>query len=135
VETSEDRQDRSLIKQLDPFVVMQYISSSIDVIINLKFEDIESKMIEKTKMIKRDKDSDLDNLEVGSLRSGKGLDDSPKIKHKKIKSKDSEVKQSQTEEPGDESESSYGGPSCPKIYEEIIQGLEADVRKHIRMEH
>ena len=31
--------------------------------------------------------------------------------------------------------SSYAGPSCPKVYEEIIQGLEAEVRKHIRVEH
>ena len=34
------------------------------------------------------------------------------------------------------STSSMGGcPSCPRVYEEIIQGLEADVRKHIRIEH
>ena len=25
--------------------------------------------------------------------------------------------------------------SCPKIYEEIIQQLENDIRKHIRIEH
>ena len=25
--------------------------------------------------------------------------------------------------------------SCPKIYEEIIQKLEGDIRKHIRIEH
>ena len=31
---------------MDPAVVLQYINVSIDVIINLKFEDIESKMIE-----------------------------------------------------------------------------------------
>ena len=31
---------------MDPIVVLQYINVSIDVIINLKFEDIESKMIE-----------------------------------------------------------------------------------------
>lgn len=24
---------------------------------------------------------------------------------------------------------------CPKVYEEMIQGLEADIRKHIRIEH
>lgn len=44
VENSEDRQERRMIAQLDPFVVLQYISSSIDVIINLKFEDIEKKI-------------------------------------------------------------------------------------------
>ena len=38
-----------MITKLDPFVVLQYISSSIDVIINLKFEDIENKMMEKAK--------------------------------------------------------------------------------------
>ena len=31
---------------MDPTVVLQYINVSIDVIINLKFEDIETKMIE-----------------------------------------------------------------------------------------
>ena len=45
METSDDREERNMISKLDPFVVLQYISSSIDVIINLKFEDIESKMI------------------------------------------------------------------------------------------
>lgn len=45
VETSDDREERTMITKLDPFVVLQYISSSIDVIINLKFEDIENKMI------------------------------------------------------------------------------------------
>ena len=25
--------------------------------------------------------------------------------------------------------------SCPQVYEEIIQQLEADIRKHIRIEH
>lgn len=36
-----------MIQKLDPFAILQYISSSIDVIINLKFEDIEDKMMEK----------------------------------------------------------------------------------------
>lgn len=36
----------------------------------------------------------------------------------------------------DEQASSYDdSPSCPRVYEEIIQQLEADVRKHIRIEH
>lgn len=47
VETAEEKEERHLINKLDPFVVLQYISSSIDVIINLKFEDIENKMLEK----------------------------------------------------------------------------------------
>lgn len=36
---------------------------------------------------------------------------------------------------GEYSTSSFEGPSCPRVYEEIIQELEADIRKHIRMEH
>lgn len=47
VETAEEKEERHLINKLDPFVVLQYINSSIDVIINLKFEDIENKMLEK----------------------------------------------------------------------------------------
>lgn len=37
---------------------------------------------------------------------------------------------------GDEHASSIDDqPSCPRVYEEIIQQLEADIRKHIRIEH
>ena len=72
-----------MISKLDPFVVLQYISSSIDVIINLKFEDIESKMIQKTQegkesnledtlgeQIKDLRQSMLEEIEVASLKSG-----------------------------------------------------------------
>ena len=43
-ETEEDRDERFAIKAMDPLVLLNYINVSIDVIINLKFEDIESKM-------------------------------------------------------------------------------------------
>lgn len=46
VETAEDREERLLIAKMDPMIVLQYINVSIDVIINLKFEDIETKMAE-----------------------------------------------------------------------------------------
>ena len=46
VETAEDREERLLIAKMDPMIVLQYINVSIDVIINLKFEDIENKMAE-----------------------------------------------------------------------------------------
>ena len=54
-----------MIADLDPFVVLQYISSSIDVIINLKFEDIENKMIQKTQ--NNDEEDLLNKVEVTSL--------------------------------------------------------------------
>lgn len=46
VETPEDKEERMLIAKMDPLIVLQYINVSIDVIINLKFEDIENKMAE-----------------------------------------------------------------------------------------
>ena len=46
METAEDREERLLIAKMDPMIVLQYINVSIDVIINLKFEDIENKMAE-----------------------------------------------------------------------------------------
>lgn len=46
VETAEDKEERMLIAKMDPLIVLQYINVSIDVIINLKFEDIENKMAE-----------------------------------------------------------------------------------------
>ena len=33
---------------LDPYVVVEYIKSSVDIILNLKFEEIEKRLIEKT---------------------------------------------------------------------------------------
>jgi hypothetical protein len=45
LETAEDRKEKELIYKLSPMIVLQYINVSIDVIINLKFEDIESKML------------------------------------------------------------------------------------------
>jgi hypothetical protein len=32
---------------LDSFVVLEYIKSSVDIILNLKFEEIEKKLIDK----------------------------------------------------------------------------------------
>lgn len=67
LENSEDRHERKMIAQMDPFIVLQYISSSIDVIINLKFEDIEKKMMANNK---DDNEEDLLNkIESVSLNS------------------------------------------------------------------
>ena len=178
-----------MISKLDPFVVLQYISSSIDVIINLKFEDIESKMIQKTQegkdsnlgdtlgeQIKDLRQSMLEEIEVASLKSGdvvaKGrrqpsseveslqpeendLEETPpqlKAKAKKNSKMgmsgqheaqsaraggaDKSHRKDKSEASNDSfTDSSLGGPSCPRVYEEMIQQLEADVRKHIRIEH
>ena len=124
VETAEEKEERMLIKRLDPFIVLQYISSSIDVIINLKFEDIENKMMEKADITK-------------SINAS--VNETPeKIKKKlAMTERQRSAKRSCdfTKFPENQSISSAGHPSCPRVYEEIIQGLEADIRKHIRIEH
>lgn len=56
LETDEDREERKMIWQMDPRVILQYINISIDVIINLKFEDIEHKMLEKNGGARNDPD-------------------------------------------------------------------------------
>lgn len=33
---------------LDPYIVIEYIRSSVDIILNLKFEEIEKRLIDKT---------------------------------------------------------------------------------------
>jgi hypothetical protein len=33
---------------LDPYIVIEYIKSSVDIILNLKFEEIEKRLIDKT---------------------------------------------------------------------------------------
>lgn len=235
VETTEDREERLLIAKMDPMIVLQYINVSIDVIINLKFEDIENKIAEtagkrevsdqkngeykdknaaghpqdgkagrsgkKREGINsegeyehdgRQRDGEADNntnedLEISNQLEELVVEDTPQQIRDKVKkiAKPMEkqaikkntreatviLKKSKTQSmnglgtrrgisesdqsmskysiksiqpldsargPGahDEQASSYDdNPSCPRIYEEIIQQLEADIRKHIRIEH
>ena len=67
VETSEDRKEKEMIFKLDPLVVIQYINVSIDVIINLKFEDIETKMLDKVNTPQRKAMNELNNLRKSML--------------------------------------------------------------------
>ena len=67
VETSEDRKEKEMIFKLDPLVVLQYINVSIDVIINLKFEDIETKMLDKVNTPQRKAMNELNNLRKSML--------------------------------------------------------------------
>lgn len=67
VETSEDRKENAMINKLDPLVVLQYINVSIDVIINLKFEDIETKMLDKVNTPKKKAINELNELRKSML--------------------------------------------------------------------
>ena len=96
--TPEDEaEERDIIMSLDSYVIIEYIKSSVDIILNLKFEEIEKRLMDKN----------------GSLQ-------------------DNAVSEKARPEASD-SHRSIQGEGPPKIYEELIQNLEADVRKHIRV--
>ena len=44
------REEREIIFSLDSYVVLEYIKSSVDIILNLKFEEIEKRLIDKNTM-------------------------------------------------------------------------------------
>ena len=91
---------------LDSYVIIEYIKSSVDIILNLKFEEIEKRLLDKN----------ISDSKRGSITSQAF--------------KRGEAKQSQR------SVTSEAGPGeePPKVYEELIQSLEGEVRKHIRIE-
>lgn len=43
----EEREERDIIMNLDSYVILEYIKSSVDIILNLKFEEIEKKLLDK----------------------------------------------------------------------------------------
>lgn len=46
--TPEDEaEERDIIMCLDSYVIIEYIKSSVDIILNLKFEEIEKRLMDK----------------------------------------------------------------------------------------
>lgn len=46
--TPEDEaEERDIIMSLDSYVIIEYIKSSVDIILNLKFEEIEKRLMDK----------------------------------------------------------------------------------------
>ena len=43
----DEKEERDIIFSLDSYVILEYIKSSVDIILNLKFEEIEKKLIDK----------------------------------------------------------------------------------------
>ena len=43
----EEKEEKDIIFSLDSYVILEYIKSSVDIILNLKFEEIEKKLIDK----------------------------------------------------------------------------------------
>ncbi len=69
----EEKEEKDIIFSLDSYVILEYIKSSVDIILNLKFEEIEKKLIDKNgekskKGGKKDEKGD-DLLESGKSSS------------------------------------------------------------------
>lgn len=47
----EEKEEKDIIFSLDSYVILEYIKSSVDIILNLKFEEIEKKLIDKNNSI------------------------------------------------------------------------------------
>lgn len=122
--------EREIIMQLDFFLLIEYIKSAIDIILQLKFDEIEQK-------INCASDSQVQSLEK-ALKS--------KMEHHSIISDqvfsprpDARLKQSTTDKNHCEISKASSSISqtqhqpCPPVYEAIICELEAEVRKHIRI--
>jgi hypothetical protein len=43
----EETEERDIIMSLDSYVIIEYIKSSVDIILNLKFEEIEKRLLDK----------------------------------------------------------------------------------------
>lgn len=106
LQPEEIKEEREIIFSLDSYVVLEYIKSSVDIILNLKFEEIEKRLIDKNT--------------VGSIKSNNNES-----------KKGSSMSHQEGFPSGRSLQSNQEGP--PKIYEEVIQNLEADIRKHIRV--
>jgi hypothetical protein len=47
VSPDEEAEERDIIMSLDSYVIIEYIKSSVDIILNLKFEEIEKRLMDK----------------------------------------------------------------------------------------
>lgn len=56
---------------LDPYIVIDYIKSSVDIILNLKFEEIEKRLIDKTNGEDHQLLSDIDDKNKKKRQRGK----------------------------------------------------------------
>ena len=138
---SEDK----VVFKMDTFLVIEYIKAAIGVVLDIKFEEIEAKLADQ------DRGTNVKNSAASSVyRRPKKDDTEPPSSAKRAERSDvfsprggvyEEHKQIRTERAKRDLESKCRSsidttdavPSCPEMYEKLIQDLEADVRKHIRI--
>lgn len=64
----EEKEEKEIIFSLDSYVILEYIKSSVDIILNLKFEEIEKKLIDKNHSI-GDKSSKINRESKSKLQT------------------------------------------------------------------
>ena len=124
--TDEILEDEKVkLEQISGFQVLEYVRTSIEIIMNLKIEDLEKEFQNRNLF---EKDSQATDIDAMSIQSNNLIQQSMK---------DALANMMETQESARSQLSSrpdvVRGP--PKKYEKILQKLESDIRGHIRLEH
>ena len=119
-------EEKANLEMVSGFQVLEYVRTSIEIIMNLKIEDLEKEFQNRNLFEKDSQNSDM-NASQMSVASNNLIQQSMK---------DAIVAMLETQESArtDREERNPGyvrGP--PKKYEKLIQKLESDVRGHIRV--
>ena len=128
-----------LMAEQDSFQVLEYIRSSIEIIMNLKIEDLEKTSNKKSATQSRE--SPLPKADgPASVRQSEISVSRISVESKNLilqSMKDALLYMIQQKETADSYERTAAkqAGSPPVVYERIIQKLEADIRGHIRLEH
>lgn len=123
---------RKLMTSVDCFQILEYIRSSIEIIMNLKIDDLE-----KNEGKKKEKEEESDvNMSRAAETSISGISvESQNLIQQSMKEALLHMIESneKLDRKAIQKYASSGEP--PRVYEKIIQKLEADIRGHIRLEH
>ena len=134
-----------LMDNVDAFQILEYIRSSIEIIMNLKIEDLErnddKNPNSKKPTTKNQIDQITDDISALSIPGGNETSISAiSVESKNLiqqSMKDALLHMIENKETRDAINykkcAKTGG--APMVYEKIIQKLEADIRGHIRLEH
>lgn len=120
------------MENFDCFQILEYIRSSIEIIMNLKIEDLEKNDGGKKNLLSATTSQITANENAHEETSIDGIS----IESKNLiqqSMKDALLHMIDTNQGASNPKSRKEGP--PTTYEKIIQKLEADIRGHIRLEH
>lgn len=138
---------KKLLRTCDCFQLLEYIRSSIEIIMNLKIEDLEKNDQKKTPQSynnygtsRHGQDTEM-SLSKISVASKNLILQSMKdaliymIENKETADNVDALQAESASKHGSSLKKSRGVKGPPLVYEKIIQKLESDIRGHIRLEH